>query len=829
MCLSLHAQPQATSPTEDAITSDFVEEHEMKNGLMEMLSQFSTYLKNDFLDLNLTNDRGESIGCFRSNSTMKNNEDGVRSNADLSMITAFLCKYGPNRVSLPQDMTWTEMEQIATKSLVWAYSTHKAVRLARCKDGNYWGSTRKGDSQWESNLWAMSVAYSAFFLWDKLSSDQRESIYKLLKAECNYELQRDIPTGYKGDTMAEENGWDACVLAATIGLFPNDELAPKWFDRLRRFAINAYSHSDDANDATVIDPGYDTASVKGLHIGINLYPDYTLQNHDYFHTSYQNVVIQELGEAALAMKLFQQGLHGHEKWATRALTHNCLEVQNQVLNWLALADGELAMPNGNDWSLFLYDQITSYTTNATLLHDSDALMLENLAYKMIRARQSTTTDGSWLLRSDIGARRMGVEGHRVMMTWLMHETNSTESLSPSSFEDFRKRYEKARIFKSQNIVRAYTPDRFTCFSWAPGIKSYTGYIAANSPDKNKIIVPFKDHNTGNFLGWYRVGSRKTNAQPVLSGNYQLKGTAWTMNGQLLTNDSTLDHRFVIYSTPGNAVIYLDYVSALATDTIIREQGGLMAISTDDFTQTARTLYYADSTTNGTLAYRLNGEWLKTFSTDWINIDNAVGIIGKNGKLMAFGDRADNNSVMTSKLYAAYDDRRRVVNKGDVVDARNLVYYSNISVTDTRRMNDALIPLRKQLPIGWNGVIAGDPDGTRYLTLSNFKGKEEVSIQDISTANGAPVFDVMTTIKDNCASANFTLAQNNSVSIPIEYYVRGSHVKALCNDGTLSLTASENTEIIVYRQGFEPIQIKLKAKQAAIVSEVDGQLTIQKKH
>ena len=83
MCLSLHAQPQATSPTEDAITSDFVEEHEMKNGLMEMLSQFSTYLKNDFLDLNLTNDRGESIGCFRSNSTMKNNEDGVRSNADL--------------------------------------------------------------------------------------------------------------------------------------------------------------------------------------------------------------------------------------------------------------------------------------------------------------------------------------------------------------------------------------------------------------------------------------------------------------------------------------------------------------------------------------------------------------------------------------------------------------------------------------------------------------------------------------------------------------------------------------------------------------------------
>ena len=114
--------------------------------------------------------------------------------------------------------------------------------------------------------------------------------------------------------------------------------------------------------------------------------------------------------------------------------HNNDKVQKEVLNWLALADGELAMPNGNDWSLFLYDQITSYTTNACFLRDADALMLENLAYKMIKARQTTTSDGSWLLRSDIGARRMGVEAHRVMMTYLMHSVASTANLQASNFE-----------------------------------------------------------------------------------------------------------------------------------------------------------------------------------------------------------------------------------------------------------------------------------------------------------------------------------------------------------------------------------------------------------
>lgn len=73
-------------------------------------------------------------------------------------------------------------------------------------------------------------------------------------------------------------------------------------------------------------------------------------------------------------------------------------------------------------------------------------MLENLAYKNIKARQTTTSDGSWLLRSDIGARRMGVEAHRVMMTWLMHEAISTADVTPTDWDAFNQRYAAARIF-----------------------------------------------------------------------------------------------------------------------------------------------------------------------------------------------------------------------------------------------------------------------------------------------------------------------------------------------------------------------------------------------
>ena len=536
------------SPTEGTVLGDFVAEETMKHDLLQMLANFATYMKNDF-DTNM--------GLFKGESTGNSNEAGVRTNADLSMICAFLVKYGKKVVMLPSDVSWDDLETMARKSLVFAYSTHKANHLKKCNDGKYWGSVSNDDHVWESSLWAMSVAYSAFFQWDNLSEEQKNYIYKLLKAECNYELQRDIPTGYAGDTKAEENGWEADVLAVTLGLFPKDELAPKWFQRLREFAINSYSQKDDATDQTVIDPDYDQTTVKDLYKGQNLYDDYTLQNHNYFHTSYQNVVIQELGEAALALKLFQKTLYGEEKWKTNALMHNNDRVMQEVLYWLALADGELAMPNGNDWSLFLYDQITSYSTNACFLRDPHALMLENLAYKMIKARQTTTTDGSWLLRPDVGARRMGVEAHRVMMSFLMHDVLSTADLTPTKWADFNSQYAEAKVFKTQNIVRAATDSRFTCFSWSTGLKSYTGYIAANSVDKNKIIVPYRANNTGNFLGWYDVLNKQTNATPVVPGFYQLRGNSYVMNGELNTNDATLNNRFAIYSTPGNAVIYID--------------------------------------------------------------------------------------------------------------------------------------------------------------------------------------------------------------------------------------------------------------------------------
>ena len=784
LCMALLMPAKATfaqsSPTEGVLTSTFVSENVMKADMLQMLADFSLYMKNNWNNAQAPNSINESCGFFSAegSNTAAANEQGVRPNADFSMVCAFLVKYGkPAGVTLPAGVSWADIESMAMKSLIFAYSTHNANKLKVCSGNNYWGSTSTSDSQWESSLWAMSVAYSAFFQWDKLSDAQKEYIHAMLKAECNYELNRNIPTGYAGDTKAEENGWDVDILAATLGLFPDDELAAQWFERMRLFAVNSYSHATDTQKATPIDPNYNGTSAADLFKGKNLYDDYTLQNHNMFHTSYQNVVMQELGEAALALKMFQTGTTGTEKWQSNALFHNNQEVMDEVLNWLATSDGELAMPNGNDWSLFLFDQITSYTTQACFNRDRNALLLENLAYKNIKARQKTTSDGSWLLRPDVAQRRMGVEAHRVMMTYLMHEVMPTADINPISWEEFRENYAKTKYFPAQNIIRSMSKDRFTCFSWNTSLPDYSGVIVPNDIDKAKIMVPFRTHHTGNLLGVYS----KADYTVSVPGRYAMYPDAYAMNGVVSFNN--IPQAFCLYATSGNAVILIDALKASSATSVSSEQGGMMGISVDEFTNTQRTIYYQGGNVT------TDGSSYATWTSPWSNIDNYLGfVVTKHGETVtgAFGDRSNNNSIMTAKIYPSYNGSSSTVGTS-MNHIRGFVYYTGVTAEQTAALQSKVKDLTTESswPEGWHGLLVPDPDGTYYMILANLFADDNTPWENltVSCPEGAPVFTQVTDIAGDNATATFHSAKNFNIANELKIFIKGgNNLQAVQEDG-----------------------------------------------
>ncbi len=613
------------------------------------LCRFMQYAKSIYVDAGV-NSLGDSVGYFKAWNPGESNEDGVRTNADMAMVMAFVYTQLKNvdiesSSVLPENMAVASLRDMSKRALRYAYSTHRSNRLMTCTDGRYWGSSPLDDSfcekrhQWESSLWAMSVAMAGGLLKDELASEMKY-ICNLLVSEADFQLTRVVPTGYEGDTKAEENGWEANVLACACAMIPSHPNHSRWYEAMNRYGFNCYTVAADANDTTLVEG----RMAKEWYEGQNLYDDFTLQNHAYFHTSYQNVVMQEQAESIVAYRL----LRSHSSLSQsvpETLTWHWDEVWEEVLAPLALPDGELAMPNGNDWSMFLFDQLPAFAAMSTLRQNADALMLEKRCLDQLLARQATTNDGAYMLNADIGPRRMGVTAHRVMMTCLLHDLFPA-SVTASTWEDFVERHLMAKEFPSQHVVRGMSKERFTCFSWSKGLDNCTGIIVPNSVENAKIMIPYKKGFGGNLIG----EPKKMVERPFII----TKDNEWIAFAG--------GHEpFCVWSTPGNAVI----VSGCPV---------YMALSFDPISGGHRDVRYGDG---------------------WVNVDDFIGIVG--GKDVSLGALQTVSSINTAVL-------------SSTEKAAAVVYYTDVSRALTEQLASKL---RVKSENGVVHVEAEDTDGSVY--------------------------------------------------------------------------------------------------------------------
>ncbi len=797
------------SPTEGVLDLRCLSEQELKAGIMDMLADFSRYMKKNFVNWRSVNKDGDSIGFFRCKEPMSSTEDGVRTNIDMGMTCAFLYKYGRrDGVKLPDGVSWEDIRKMAFMSLTFCLSTHTANKLAICVDQKYWGTSSTGALQFESSLWAMTATFAAYFLWDELSDSQQKCVKKMLDAECMYIAGKNrIPTRRENDTRAEENGWDVGVLAARVGLVDGGH-SDRYFDRMRAMAINTFSVKYDKRDYTVIDPEYNNKTVAGFYEGDNIASDFTLQNHGHFHPGYQNVVIQELGEAKLALELFGADNGNARRYSTNAIFHNCRRVQDSVLNYLALPDGDFAMPNGNDWSMYLFDQITSFSTLACFLRDGDALMLESQAFKNIKIRQQTTSDGSWLLNSDIGQRRMGVQAHRVVMSYLMHEVASTSDLVPTLWQDFCKRYYHAKLFETQRVVRAASDYRLMVFSLCAG-GNYSGYFVPNKPDLCKIMMPHFDYNNGgNFLGSYTYENKKTSGKLTQQPIFNLDGNTFVMHTLISYHEGSVHKNSVFYCTEGNAIIYQDKVKFMGETTLQEDNGGKQCVSFDKFTSEWRTISYKDG------SKIIGADSLEAvFDSPWINIDNSIGIVSRDaGHVFRFGNTINNASIKCRLLTSSWRGLRNH-KFGDRNDAHSYIYLSKVTAEETSSCNDKTILLNDYLPNEWGGIITDDNTGVYVLVTNFYALSDTATLRNFQCPDNdfVPILGDTMTIFGGKISATFSQKRNTSAAFRADVFVKGNEVKiSRIAADTLLIIAMADTKIFLARS--LPGTSKLTAKR-----------------
>lgn len=132
------------------------------------------------------------------------------------------------------------------------------------------------------------VATRVDALWDRVA--------RLAADEADRKLADDPPSrpydsSSTGDSKAEENAWEAVLLAWASGLYPDHPRAPAWDEKARLLA-----------SLSIVRPS-DQAFFKGLQVA-TVHDDFTLENHGYSPNPYYaigTVMLLRMGSLAYRM------------------------------------------------------------------------------------------------------------------------------------------------------------------------------------------------------------------------------------------------------------------------------------------------------------------------------------------------------------------------------------------------------------------------------------------------------------------------------------------------------------------------------------------------
>lgn len=189
---------------------------------------------------------------------------------------------------------------------------------------------------WESSLWAAQYGMAAHEVWDALDSDVREKVLRLLAFEADRFLGVTPPDGRWLDTKAEENAWDAMLIAWAYCTQPDHPHAAEWLDRGKAFALNTFTTDRDRVDTGLIDG----RAVRDWVCTQTAHPDLTVENHGSFHPGY-------LGCGSLLLK----GRLAFLKTGIAPPPHYLYHIREvwEVLRRFYLANGFSSYPSGQDW------------------------------------------------------------------------------------------------------------------------------------------------------------------------------------------------------------------------------------------------------------------------------------------------------------------------------------------------------------------------------------------------------------------------------------------------------------------------------------------------
>ncbi|MGA4579829.1 hypothetical protein [Limisphaera sp. VF-2] len=316
---------------------------------------------------------------------------GIRGSCGIAVAYATLVYAQP---SAPQNSN--RLDKLR-RALNYAANTHLTGSYV-ARDGRRWG---RG---WQTAEWAASMGLACLLVQARLPGDTVAAVQRVVADEADHRAGIPPATGYISDTKSEENGWNSNILALGAAWLSEHSNAPVWLEAARRYLVNTYTIADTNNNP--LSPWITT---------VTLYPSYALENHGFFHPTYQMVGGMSLGDSLLMARLAAPAI---ARELQPFAEHNVRAVWTNILAPLLLHSGDFAYPAGLDWELHDFEHNSYLAWLAAHFRDPLARWAHERVARLVRYRQIINGDGQFVGPSGGGFYREAVEARRTAIAWL---------------------------------------------------------------------------------------------------------------------------------------------------------------------------------------------------------------------------------------------------------------------------------------------------------------------------------------------------------------------------------------------------------------------------
>lgn len=333
---------------------------------------------------------------------------GIRGSCGIAVGYAVLVRAYPN-----DPMNKHRLERIRQALNYAAYAHAGGPNGIVCVDKKKWGVTADQarsmptghDSQ--SSLWASSLGLACMLVESQLPPATVAACKNAVAEEASFRAGIPPASGYQLDTKAEENAWNANIVALAAGWMSKQTNAPAWLKSAKQYLVNSYTTADPSNDP-----------LASWVTTVTVFPSFAIENHGFYHPTYQldpaasmgdSLLMAQIGDAAVGAEL------------APFAEHNVLNVWKHLSN-VVLDSGELGYPSGLDWSLHNYEHNTYFAFLATHFNDALGRWTEARMAQLARYRQKINGDGRFIGDSlPDGFYHEAVLMRHAAISWLHHQ------------------------------------------------------------------------------------------------------------------------------------------------------------------------------------------------------------------------------------------------------------------------------------------------------------------------------------------------------------------------------------------------------------------------